>query len=165
MECDNHNTSWDGCDCMDSTITHFLDGMRQSRYVVRRLWMHKFCDHSLSDEMRQAWHVIRWLWMPRINDHLLSIWCLTSMIQLWDCSESIYLMITYSLWDICAVCETVVGQEIDHHSLPIWERSTVWESLVIAWGQRLLTNYKSAPIEIRSVRRLWDTAFDEDSPP
>ena len=33
---------------MNSTITHFLDGMRQSRYVVRRLSMHEFDDHSLS---------------------------------------------------------------------------------------------------------------------
>ena len=32
---------------MDSTITHFLDEMRQTRYVVRRLSMHGFDDHSL----------------------------------------------------------------------------------------------------------------------
>ena len=46
MGWDKHDTSWDGSESMDSTITHGLDGMGQARHVVRQQRKDGFNDHS-----------------------------------------------------------------------------------------------------------------------
>ena len=72
MRWDKHNTSWDDCESMNSTATHFLNGMRRERYMVRRVWKQNSIISHFLDRIRQERYIVRQVWMHGFYDHSLA---------------------------------------------------------------------------------------------
>ena len=134
---------------------------------------------------------MRRLWKYRFGDHLLSKWdgASTTCHEKAVNSQNRRLLTVYLVFDECdTLLRLLWGHTLDDHVPPMQHLTSIvrsvrqwWDKKLtvthfldergsqfegrIEWGQWSLTNYKSAPSQIGSVRRLSEYAFEEDLPP